>query len=150
MPRWAPVNANRDVHIQAIKAGYRLFDGAYDYQNEKEAGEGIRRAIADGLVQREDIFVTTKLWNNYHRREHVMAMAASQNEAWGLGYIDLYLIHFPCALKYIDPAVRQYPVCLVPPLPSWIPAASPLDGSRNDHPRSETNHYNYLGLVDGR
>lgn len=37
-------------------------------------------------------------------------MAKKQNEAWGLGYIDLYLIHFPCALEYIDPAVRQYPV----------------------------------------
>ncbi|KAJ4352072.1 uncharacterized protein N0V89_007418 [Didymosphaeria variabile] len=48
----------------AIKAGYRLFDGAYDYQNEKEAGEGIQRAIKEGLVKRDDIFVTTKLWNN--------------------------------------------------------------------------------------
>lgn len=37
-------------------------------------------------------------------------MGKAQNEAWGLGYIDLYLIHFPCALKYIDPAVRRYPV----------------------------------------
>ncbi|KAJ5723348.1 hypothetical protein N7488_001383 [Penicillium malachiteum] len=59
---------------QAIKSGYRLFDGAYDYQNEKEAGEGIRRAIADGLVTREDIFITTKLWNNYHRRGHAWWM----------------------------------------------------------------------------
>lgn len=46
---------------QAIKAGYRLFDGAYDYQNEKEAGEGIQRAMKEGLVKRKDIFVTTKL-----------------------------------------------------------------------------------------
>lgn len=95
---------------KAIKAGYRLFDGAYDYQNEKEAGEGIRRAIADGLVTRDQIFITTKLWNNYHRRQHALAMAKKQNEAWGLGYIDLFLMHFPCALKYIDPAMRQYPV----------------------------------------
>ena len=95
---------------QAIKAGYRLFDGAYDYQNEKEAGEGIQRAIADGLVTRAEVFITTKLWNNYHRREHAIDMAKKQNDAWGLGYIDLFLMHFPCALKYIDPAVRQYPV----------------------------------------
>ncbi|PCH08539.1 Aldo/keto reductase [Penicillium occitanis (nom. inval.)] len=93
----------------AIKAGYRLFDGAYDYQNEKEAGEGIRRAISEGLVTREEIFITTKLWNNYHRREHALDMAKKQNEAWGLGYIDLFLIHFPCALKYINPEVRRYP-----------------------------------------
>ena len=48
--------------FQAIKTGYRLFDGAYDYQNEKEAGEGIRRAIQEGIVKREEIFVTTKLY----------------------------------------------------------------------------------------
>jgi D-xylose reductase len=95
---------------KAIKTGYRLFDGAYDYQNEKEAGDGIRKAIADGLVKREDIFITTKLWNNYHRKEHAVKMAKSQNDAWGLGYIDLFLIHFPCALEYVDPEVRRYPV----------------------------------------
>ena len=57
-----------DTVYNAIKTGYRLFDGAYDYQNEKEAGLGIKKAIEDGLVTREDIFVTTKLWNNYHRK----------------------------------------------------------------------------------
>ncbi|KAH8646876.1 putative aldo-keto reductase [Xylariales sp. PMI_506] len=98
-----------DTVYNAIKVGYRLFDGAYDYQNEKEAGEGIRRAISEGLVERKDIFITTKLWNNYHRKEHAVAMAKAQNETWGLGYIDLFLIHFPCALKYIDPEVRRYP-----------------------------------------
>lgn len=49
--------------FQAIKTGYRLFDGAYDYQNEKEAGEGIKRAINEGIVKREDIFITTKLYD---------------------------------------------------------------------------------------
>lgn len=102
-----------------MKAGYRLFDGAYDYQNEKEAGQGIRRAIEDGLVKREDIFVTTKLWNNYHRKEHAVAMAKAQNEAWGLGYIDLYLIHFPVSLKYIDPERRRYPVSAYPAERYW-------------------------------
>jgi diketogulonate reductase-like aldo/keto reductase len=42
-------------------------------------------------------------------------MGRRQNEAWGLGYIDLFLIHFPVALEYIDPAVREYPVCPSPP-----------------------------------
>jgi D-xylose reductase len=63
-----PKETTADTVYNAIQVGYRLFDGAYDYQNEKEAGEGIRRAIADGLVKREDIFVTTKLWNNYHQK----------------------------------------------------------------------------------
>lgn len=96
--------------VKAIKVGYRLFDGAYDYQNEKEAGEGVHRAIDEGLVKREDIFITTKLWNNYHRKDHALAMGKAQNEVWGLGYIDLYLIHFPIALKYIDPETLRYPV----------------------------------------
>merc|ERR1712000_624537 len=96
-----PADKAADIVYNAIKQGYRLFDGAYDYQNEKEAGQGIKRAIDEGLVKREDIFVTTKLWNNYHKREHALQMAKAQNEAWGLGYIDLYLIHFPIALPYI-------------------------------------------------
>ena len=97
-----------------------MFDGAYDYQNEKEAGEGVRRAISEGVVKREDIFITTKLWNNYHRREHVLQMGRHQNETWGLGYIDLYLIHFPCALKYIDPAKLKYPVSVKMLLYNWL------------------------------
>lgn len=98
-----------EVVYNAIKCGYRNFDGAYDYQNEKEAGEGIRKAISDGLVTREEIFVTTKLWNTYHSKEHTLKAAKWQNETWGLGYIDLYLMHFPTALEYIDPKENQYP-----------------------------------------
>jgi D-xylose reductase len=104
-----PNETAADTVYNAIKAGYRLFDGAYDYQNEKTAGEGIKRAIDEGLVTRDEIFVTTKLWNNYHSREHVLEQAKKQNEAWGLGYIDLYLIHFPTALKYVDPKELEFP-----------------------------------------
>ncbi|KAF2678879.1 putative aldo-keto reductase [Lentithecium fluviatile CBS 122367] len=104
-----PKETAADTVYNAIKAGYRLFDGAYDYQNEKEAGDGIRRAIDEGLVKRGDIFVTTKLWNNYHSKEHALPMMKKQNEAWGLGYIDLFLIHFPCALEYLDPEEKRYP-----------------------------------------
>lgn len=60
------------------------------------------------------MFITTKLWNNYHSKEHAIAMAKLQNEQWGLGYIDLYLIHFPIALQYIDPATLRYPVRRAP------------------------------------
>ncbi|KAF2002078.1 putative aldo-keto reductase [Amniculicola lignicola CBS 123094] len=105
-----PADQAADTVYNAVTAGYRLFDGAYDYQNEKEAGQGIQRAIKDGLVKREDVFVTTKLWNNYHAKEHAIPMMKAQNEAWGLGYIDLFLIHFPVALEYIDPEKVRYPV----------------------------------------
>ncbi|KAJ0424792.1 NADP-dependent oxidoreductase domain-containing protein [Aspergillus carlsbadensis] len=104
-----PKETTADTVYNAIKSGYRLFDGAYDYQNETEAGQGIKRAIAEGLVTRSEIFITTKLWNNYHRRSDALAMSRKQNEAWGLGYIDLYLIHFPVALKYIDPSELEFP-----------------------------------------
>ncbi|KAL0563786.1 hypothetical protein V5O48_018277 [Marasmius crinis-equi] len=105
-----------DTVYAAIKAGYRLLDGAGDYGNEKEAGEGVRRAIADGLVKREDLYalkqstvITSKLWNTFHAKEHVKPMAKSQLQLWGIEYFDLYLIHFPVSLAYVDPAHRYPP-----------------------------------------
>jgi D-xylose reductase len=54
-----------------VKAGYRMFDGAQIYENEAEEGEGLTRAIKDGLVKREELFIVSKLWNTFHRPEHV-------------------------------------------------------------------------------
>ncbi|KAI1361777.1 NAD(P)H-dependent D-xylose reductase [Xylaria arbuscula] len=90
-----------DQVYNAIKLGYRHIDGAWDYTNSKEAGEGVRRAIDEGIVKREDLFITTKLWNNYHKREHAFEMAKLELEAWGIGYFDLFLIHFPISLEFI-------------------------------------------------
>ncbi|KAJ7278750.1 Aldo keto reductase [Mycena rebaudengoi] len=98
-----------DTVYNAIKAGYRLFDGACDYGNEKEAGEGVRRALKEGLVTRDELFITSKLWNTFHAKEHVKTLAKIQLAAWGLDYFDLFLIHFPIALKYVDPAERYPP-----------------------------------------
>ncbi|KAK7228060.1 hypothetical protein V2G26_000230 [Clonostachys chloroleuca] len=100
--------AAADLVYEAVKYGYRLFDGAYDYGNEKEAGEGIRRAINEGIVKREDIFVTTKLWNTCHEKQRALSTAKQQVEDWGLGYIDLYLIHFPVALEYNPECTRGW------------------------------------------
>ncbi|KAF9654207.1 Aldo/keto reductase [Thelephora ganbajun] len=97
-----------DVVYEAIKVGYRLFDGASDYGNEKEAGEGVRRAIKDGIVKREDIFITSKLWNTAHAHDHVRELAKKQLADWGLDYFDLFLVHFPISLAYVDPSHR-YP-----------------------------------------
>jgi len=98
-----------DTVYNAIKAGYRLLDGAGDYGNEKEAGEGVNKAIKDGLVKREDLFITSKLWNTFHAREHVLDLAKKQLGFWGIDYFDLFLIHFPIALKYVDPNHRYPP-----------------------------------------
>lgn len=92
----------------AIEAGYRHIDSASDYGNELEAGEGIRAAIDAGLCNREDLWITSKLWNTYHRREHVRAACERTLSDLGLDYLDLYLIHFPIALKHV-PIDTRYP-----------------------------------------
>lgn len=96
------------VHA-AIEAGYRHLDSAADYGNEKEAGAGIKSALSAGLCQREDLWVTSKLWNTYHRPEHVRAACEKTLSDLGLDYLDLYLIHFPIALKFVDFDVRYPP-----------------------------------------
>jgi D-xylose reductase len=98
-----------DTVYEAIKAGYRLFDGACDYGNEVECGQGIARAIADGLVKREELFIVSKLWNTFHDGERVEPIVKKQLADWGIDYFDLYLIHFPVALEYVDPSVRYPP-----------------------------------------
>ncbi|KAH8700568.1 putative D-xylose reductase [Talaromyces proteolyticus] len=98
-----------DQVYSAIKAGYRLLDGACDYGNEKEVGQGIARAIKDGLVKREELFVVSKLWNTFHDSDKVEPIARKQLQDLGLDYFDLFLIHFPVALKYVDPAERYPP-----------------------------------------
>lgn len=98
-----------DTVYAALRAGYRLLDGAGDYGNEKEAGEGLARAIEDGIVKRDEVFVTSKLWNTFHAPEHVAKMARFQLGLWGIDYFDLFHIHFPIALKYVDPDHRYPP-----------------------------------------
>ena len=65
-------------------------------------GQGIRRAISEGLVSRADIFVTTKIWLYNLKRDDLIAQARESNENLGLGYIDLLLIHGPLPFKKID------------------------------------------------
>lgn len=89
-----------DAVKAAIDIGYRHFDTAYLYQNEAEIGRAIREKIAEGKVKREDIFITTKLWNTEFAIEKVVPACKKSLEALGLDYIDLYLLHWPMAMKY--------------------------------------------------
>jgi len=107
---WKVDNATAaETVYNAIKTGYRLFDGACDYGNEVEAGQGVAKAIKDGLVKREELFIVSKLWNSFHDADQVAKICKKQLADWGLDYFDLYLIHFPVALKYVDPSVRYPP-----------------------------------------
>lgn len=100
---WKVTDNTADVVYNAIKAGYRLFDGAFDYGNEKGAGKGVKRAIDEGIVKREDLTIVSKLWNTFHEKERVEPIVRQQLEWWGLEYFDVFYVHFPVALQYVDP-----------------------------------------------
>lgn len=104
-------NAAESV-VEAVRAGYRHFDSAADYANEAETGEGLSQAMADGLVTREELWITSKLWNTFHAPEHVEEACRKTLADLRLDYLDLYLIHFPIALDYV-PIETRYP-------PEWL------------------------------
>ncbi|CAJ1329380.1 unnamed protein product [Effrenium voratum] len=104
----AEKGVTEEVVYNAIKVGYRHIDSAADYGNETEVGAGIRRAIADELCTRSDLWVTSKLWNTYHHREHVPMACQRTLDDLGLDYLDLYLIHFPISLAFV-PFEERYP-----------------------------------------
>ena len=83
----------------ALEAGYRHFDCAERYRNEREVGEALQAGLAVGGIAREEIFVTTKLWNSNHRPERVEPAFEASLERLGLDYLDLYLIHTPFAFQ---------------------------------------------------
>lgn len=96
----------------AIEVGYRHLDCACDYGNELEVGAGLRNALSSGLCTRDELWVTSKLWNTYHRAEHVRPACEKSLQDLGLDYLDLYLIHFPIATRYV-PIEERYP-------PEWF------------------------------
>lgn len=79
----------------AIKAGYRLFDGAAAYGNEKEIGEVYHQAFQEGLVQREDLTIMTKVWNDMHGEGDVLVACAKSLRDLRLRYLDIYMVHWP-------------------------------------------------------
>jgi diketogulonate reductase-like aldo/keto reductase len=96
----------RNATKAAVEAGFRHLDCAERYRNEAEVGAAVKELFAEGTVRREDIFVTTKLWNNNHRPERVKPALQASLDRLGLDYVDLYLMHTPYAFK---PGDDQHP-----------------------------------------
>jgi aldehyde reductase len=83
----------------ALAAGFRHFDCAERYRNEREVGEALQAGLAALGIAREDIFVTTKLWNTHHRPDRVEPAFEASLDRLRLSYLDLYLIHTPFAFQ---------------------------------------------------
>lgn len=101
-----------DLIPECVSYGYRHFDCACDYGNEESVGEGLRSALASGICSRDDLWVTSKLWNTYHHPDHVRLACEKTLGDLGLDELDLYLIHFPVTLAYV-PFEERYP-------PGWF------------------------------
>src|ERR1700761_4196215 len=86
----------------ALKIGFRHFDCAERYRNEREIGEALQAEFATGAIPRDDVFITTKVWNTNHRPERVEPAYNASCQRLGIDYADLYLIHTPFAFQAGD------------------------------------------------
>lgn len=86
----------------AIKHGYRSIDTAAIYENEEGVGKGIQEGIKEAGISREELFVTSKVWNSDLGYESTIAAYETSLKKLGLDYLDLYLIHWPVEGKYKD------------------------------------------------
>lgn len=93
---------NVDTIYNAIKVGYRLFDGAVDYDNNVQLGIAVKKAIEDNLVKREELFIVSKLWNNHHAPKNVKPAVERMLKDLQMDYIDLVYIHFPLPFAEVD------------------------------------------------
>lgn len=88
---------------EALKVGYRHLDCAWFYLNEAEVGDGVRDFLKENpSVKREDIFITTKVWNHLHEPDEVKWSLNNSLKNFGLDYVDLFLVHWPIAAERDD------------------------------------------------
>ena len=107
----------------ALKLGYKHFDCASVYGNEEEIGMALKGAMNEDGVKRDEFFITSKLWNNMHRKENVREALEKSLKDLGLEYIDLYLMHWPVVQRKnaIMPLTEEDMVSLeeVPIIETW-------------------------------
>jgi len=107
-----PIKECDYVIKNAIDCGYRLIDCACDYGNESEIGNTLTTLFDNKVIQRSELFITSKLWCTYMERQHVKNACEKTLKDLQLNYLDLYLIHFPISLEYVDLS-EKYP-------PGWV------------------------------
>ncbi|XP_052013681.1 aldo-keto reductase family 1 member C13 isoform X1 [Apodemus sylvaticus] len=106
-PNEVPKSKSLEAACLALEAGYRHIDTAYVYHIEEEIGQAIQSKIKAGVVKREDLFITTKLWCTCFRPELVKPALEKSLKNLQLDYVDLYIIHYPVAMK---PGDNDFPV----------------------------------------
>jgi len=109
--------------LEALKIGYRHFDCAPIYGNEAEIGHAFKEAFDSGLIKREELWITSKLWNNAHKADEVLPALHNTLRDLQLEYLDLYLIHWPVVLKpgigLPEKATDFYSLDEVPLIETW-------------------------------
>ena len=100
----------KQATLHALRAGYRHIDCAEYYANEHEIGQALQIVFAEGVVKREDVFLTSKLWNNHHGRESVKPAVQKILKDLKVNHLDLLLIHWPVTGNVgstVQPSIRE-------------------------------------------
>lgn len=83
----------------AIEVGYRHIDCAYLHFNEHDIGQGVQSKIDSGFIERDDLYLVSKVWNTSHQYKHVIKACRETLQLLNTSYLDLYLIQWPVAFE---------------------------------------------------
>lgn len=112
-----------DAVKEAIQMGYRHIDCAWVYLNEADIGRAISDCIKEGVVKRDEMWITSKLWNDKHHPDHIVEAVKGTLNDLQLEYLDLYLIHWPVAHQYgvarPETAEQFVPLAEIPLTDTW-------------------------------